>query len=306
MKNTIHQIKNLNLVVAFILLFTSTLLFSQDNRMSIDPTFMLFPVQNVGEETTPITISIKNNNYTEGMHLQYTNIEGPNRDEFNITADHCSHMILADGETCSLQITFKPNSLGTKSALLTIPYVDQEDNMQTLSTYLTNKEDTKHMVKRRLQPIMSDLMMPHQLTEGNQHIIYWSVLGYHNSYKTMMVLFDCTDIPEGECGANFSDPNKLQSPILSPIFRRDSDWSYGTETAMIFEYDYNLEVGPKRPNGEDWNATGTPVVVRFYISSEEDIIAEKPSQSLIIPGNLPVHYYDTSGRKIDTVIYPAE
>ena len=68
----------------------------------------------------------------------------------------------------------------------------------------------------------------------------------------------------------------------------------------------NLFTVPEfREDGSEWDpVSGTDIVIRFYIVSDNDENARKPSISLIIPGNLSDEYYDTSGRKIQKHICP--
>lgn len=153
---------------------------------------------------------------------------------------------------------------------------------------------------------MYDLNIPEEMNASSAYDIDWTAMGYHSGYQTIAVMFDCTGIAEGECGASYGSPGRFhQSAFLAPAQITEGDWTYSGETVQNFRYDYTFNVDAQRPNGEDWSATGTAIVIRFYVKSDEDSTAEKPSLSLIIPGNLSNDYYDTSGRKIQKIICPS-
>lgn len=152
---------------------------------------------------------------------------------------------------------------------------------------------------------MYDLNIPEEMNASHAYAIDWTVMGYDSGYKTIAVMFDCTGIGE-ECGGNYTDTEKFhESEFLTPVQITESDWTYNGERAQNFRYDYSFNVNATRPNGEAWSPNGTPVVIRFYISSDKDVSAGKKTLSLIIPGNLSNEYYDTSGRKVQKIICPS-
>jgi hypothetical protein len=57
----------------------------------------------------------------EDLKLEGITIEGTDFSEFIITADTCSNQTLTTGETCSLTVKFNPQSVGAKSAYVSIP-----------------------------------------------------------------------------------------------------------------------------------------------------------------------------------------
>ena len=311
MKMKISMIDRLTsavLGVALALFAISSTATAQDDSISITPTYLHFADPENGQQSTPATITLTNNKYDDGVSVGTIALNGPHDFNFNLSSDNCSARSLALNSSCELQVTFVPASAGGSagiSAWVSIPYVN-DGNDGNLSVYLSNQEDTEHEVQRRLSPVMVDLNIPEEMNAGTSYALDWTAMGYHSGYKTVAVMFDCTDIAEGECGGNYNDPENFhESELLTPVPITESEWTYSGERAQNFRYDYAFDVNATRPNGGDWNASGTPIVIRFYISSDEDISAGKDTFSLIIPGNLSADYYDTSGRKIQKIICPS-
>jgi len=302
MKNfMIGRVKNTMLGIVLTLFSIVSIASAQDDAVSVSRTYVLFPDINTSTQSDVATITLTNSGYSGGMNVGSITIDGAHNANFNLSSDYCSDQLLAENEFCTLQVNFAPKSNGDKGAWVTIPYGTDDGN---LSVYLTNYEDTEHEVQRRLSPVMYDLNIPEEMYASSSNDINWTAMGYHSKYETFAVMFDCTGIAAGECGSNYSE-NFHESGYLSPSQITEGDWTYQGERVKNFQYDYAFNVDATRPNGEAWNTTGTPIVIRFYIKSEDDRAAGKKSISLIIPGNLSDDYYDTSGRKIQKIIYPS-
>ncbi len=299
----IDRLKSVALGTVLVLFTLSGIASAQDDAISVTPTYLLFADTAAGAQSDAATITLTNSGYAGGVAVGSVVLGGPHSADFNLGIDNCSAQLLAENASCALQVNFVPGSSGIKGALVTIPYGTGDGN---LSVYLTNEEGTEHEVQRRLSPVMYDLNIPEEMNAGSAYAIDWTAMGYHSGYETIAVMFDCTGIAAGECGASYSSPGKFhQSAFLSPAQITEGDWTYSGETVQNFRYDYAFNVDAKRSDGEDWSAAGTPIVIRFYIYSDDDNAAGKPSLSLIIPGNLSNDYYDTSGRKIQKIICPS-
>jgi hypothetical protein len=182
-----------------------------------------------------------------------------------------------------------------------IPYTINSTTKH-LAVFMTNKEDTPHEIKRRMQPVMDNVGIDQNMSTGTQHTLAWSVVGYHDGYKVKIAMFNCEGTTAGECGNNYNDGTRFyESAFLTPDSVTSSSWEYKGEEAKTFNFSHDFTV----PD-ENWDAGGTTVVFRFYIISTQDEEADKPSISLIVPGNLDAdYYYDTSGRKLKRTFCPS-
>ncbi len=305
MKTSImERLTSVVLGVALALFAISSTAVAQDDSISITPTYLHFADPENGQQSTTATLTLTNSSVS--VAIGTIALGGPHDFNFKLSNDTCSDQSLEQNSPCTLQVTFVPASTGGSagiSAWVSVPY----GNDGNLSVYLSNQEDTEHEVQRRLPPVMFDLNIPEEMNAGSSYNLDWTAMGYHSGYKTVAVMFDCTDIGEGEeCGGSYTDPEKFhESEPLTPAQITESDWTYSGERAKNFRYDYTFDVNATRSDGGDWNASGTPIVIRFYIGSDNDIAAGKKSLSLLIPGNLSDDYHDTSGRKIQKIICPS-
>lgn len=297
------RLKNVVLGTALTLFTISSTVSAQDESISITPSYLHFTDRTNSQ--SPATITLTNEGYTGGVNIGSITLGGVHDFNFDLANDNCSGQSLAVNASCTLQVTFIPSVTGESagfSALISVPY----GNDGNLSVYLSNQEDTEHEVQRRLPPAIHDLNIPEKMNAGSAYTIDWTAMGYDSGYKTIAVMFDCTDVAAGKCGGSYYDPEKFhESEFLTPAQTTESDWTYNGERAQNFRYDYSFNVDAKRANNEDWSPTGTPIVIRFYISSDNDIAVGKQTFSLLIPGNLSNEYYDTSGRKIQKIICPS-
>jgi len=251
-------------------------------------------------DSEPFNITLTNNGSTD-ISIDTASITGHHSEDFNITNDGCSSQTLSTNDSCDIEVAFTPKNKGVKNALLEIPY-----NEGTLYIFLSNHEDSAHNARKRLSPVAYDINISEKLDANTPYDLNWSIIGYHEDYKVMVVMFDCTDVAEGECGSSYNNSEKfLESPLLSPSSIESANWTYKGEQASKFNYSYNVTMPTQRANGDDWNETGNDIVIRFYVLSKEDENEGKDSLSLIIPGNLSERYYDTSGRKIEKKMCPS-
>ena len=286
---------------------------AQDPDLSVDPVTRLFPATAVGVYSAPLTFTITNKNGTETRQLRNLTLSGPNADQFTVQNDNCSGTVLsANSGTCTVAVRLYPSESGTKSANLLIPFL-RSSATTTLTAFVTNYEAPKDQAQRRMPPVLAAVSIENILSSGQTDTLYsgqtysitWSLEGYHEDYSSMAVLFDCTGISDGSCGANYDDATKFaESGALSPGTAVTGKWSYSGVGDKRFSYTWKFVVPATRPGGGAWAGGGTDVVVRFYSKDDVDQARASSSVSLLIPGNQASRYYDTAGRRILKAIKP--
>jgi len=276
-------------------LLMSAVLNAQDDDFLPSNSYVVFEASS---DAPSSTLSFENKSAND-IDVGSLSIIGAHSDEFNLTNDGCSEQTLSADESCNVELKFSPKNEGIKNALLKVPY-----DTKILYVFLTNHEDNKHNVEKRLVPVVyDDINISEKMDANISYTLKWSLIGYHDGYKVISAMFDCTDKAAGECGADYND-NFLESGSLSAISSESVDWTYRDQNATKFDYTWTTTIPEKRANGDDWNSTGTDIVIRFYVISDEDEENGKSTISLVIPGNLSDRYYDTSGRKIEKTICP--
>ena len=149
-------------------------------------------------------------------------------------------------------------------------------------------ETTKEKAERRMPPVLSSLEVPEQLISGVAHTIRWSILGYHDNYRSIIAFFNCQGIPDS-CGESWGQ-NEFNSGRLSPVSSGDGSWTYSGVQSKLYQFEYTFT-----PSVD----TLTDYVIRFYRINNIDDIAGKSTLSLLLPGGLAgISYYDTSGRRL--------
>lgn len=276
-------------------LFIATILVAQDDNFVVSSSYVVFK----DTSSSSSTLSVKNEG-SSSVNVGTISIIGAHSDEFNITSDDCSSSTLNADSSCHIEVEFIPNTNGMKNALIKIPH-----DIDSIYVFLTNYEDNAKNVKKRLAPVIDEVVINETLNSKSSYDFQWSLFGYHDNYKVIMVMFDCTDSSSGTCGSSYSSDKKfLETPFLSYSSREEATWSYRGQMASKFTYTYSDMIPEKRKDGSSWNNSGTNIVIRFYIVSDEDENNNKSSLSLIVPGNITARYYDTSGRKIEKTICP--
>jgi len=271
---------------------------AQDSEMVVSKSYVIFDAVAPTESSLASSLLLTNKGSSDKT-IGTISLQGAHSDEFNITSDGCSSQTLSQNNSCSVNVEFTPNSNGSKNALLHIPY-----DSKALNVFLTNREDNVHNAKRRITPVMYDLNISEELNASTAYSFSWSVVGYHNNYKTKLVLFDCTGLAEGACGSSYNNSERfLDSGSLSATTEL-SEWSYKGQNATKFNYTYDYTIPATRANADDWNSSGSSIVARFYVVSDEDEANGESTLTLIIPGNLTQHYYDNEGRRVEKKICP--
>jgi len=276
--------------------FIGMTLIAQDGDFTVSDSYVVFKDGNA-----PAFTLLLQNKGSSDISVGAISIVGAHDDEFGIVNDGCSSTTLGSDTHCNIGVKFTPKNNGIKNALLHIPY-----DSKFLSVFLTNYEDNAHDVKKRLPPVIYSIINTEEMNASISYTIQWSLTGYHDSYKTKVVIFDCSGITNGACGSSYSNSEKfLESSFLTYSSKEDANWTYRGQHSSSFNYTYTTTIPANRANGDDWNASGTDAVIRFYVLSDDDEKNNKTSLSLMIPGNISHRYYDTSGRKMEVTICPS-
>lgn len=293
--------------VPLLLLMLGTAAFAEDGNISVQPSYVVFTPISAGQQSDPFTVRVTNNNTANpSISMGSLSLKGYNSADYTLSANGCSGVTLAGDTSCTFDVTLTPQQTGSiKNGWVDIPYTVGSTGGH-LSVFLTTKEDVPHEVQRRLPPAISTLNIPETMDANSTYDLNWTVVGYQKGYKVDMVMFDCTGVAAGECGDSYNDSNKFYETNLSDsVSSTVSGWHYRGVDAYKYTYTDSFTVPEHRANGSDWD-NNTSIVVRFYVLSDYDDNAGKPSISLIIPGNLSNSYYDESGRKVEKYVYPLD
>jgi len=100
---------------------------SAQPNITASPTSNSFGSVAIGNSSPPLVVTISNTG-SEDLTLGTLSITGTDATEFSIDTDNCSDQILASSETCTVELSFSPTSEGAKSANLSIPSNDPDEN----------------------------------------------------------------------------------------------------------------------------------------------------------------------------------
>jgi len=275
-----------------------------ESDLLLSPLSYRFGVEGINDldcedNSQAVKYTIKNDS-SDTRTLGAIRFSGDNASEFTLlnNQDNCSNTSLAANAACNFYVAFCPASDGSKSAMVNI----HNDDAQTpnLQATLFNYESPRSEAQRRLPPVLSVLtitdsdnipVIDGNLIEGQTYTFDWTLQGYHSSYQSLLVFFDCTTSPapaSGECGSSFGSNFEYTSQS-NPIIGTGS-WNYYGISVNTFSYSYSFTV-PEIT--ED-----TQMVIRFYRKSNIDQSAGNGSLSLMLPGNIDATYYDNSGRRL--------
>ena len=95
--------------------------------ISVSPVSFDFGSVNVGSTSAPRTFTISNAGDTD-LVIGTISITGTDASEFSIQNDNCSGQTIAPSDTCTVDVVFSPTSAGSKSANLSIPSNDPDEN----------------------------------------------------------------------------------------------------------------------------------------------------------------------------------
>ena len=85
------------------------------DQVTVGPASLPFGDQHVGTNSTPLPVTVTNNR-TQAISVNFTN---NNTADYGVNASDCSGQ-LASGASCTLQVTFSPNSIGQQNGTLTV------------------------------------------------------------------------------------------------------------------------------------------------------------------------------------------
>ena len=286
--------------IGFALLLTAApafaVLSAQDTTISVSPVVLHYPPTGIGTNSAPALFTITNSGGTP-LSIGTIGLSGTNASEFVLATNSCPASLAAGG-SCTVGVSFAPDSKGTKGANLLIN--SNASATPVLSAYLTNATSAAVAAQHRMPPVLEAISIPDTMTAGTTYTLTWTLEGYNDTYNSMVALFDCTGISDGSCGYIYGDATRIASSgTTAPIATGPGNWSYNGTTTQLFSYSWDFTVPANRPLGGTWEASpGSNVVVRFYQLSDIDKSRSSASMSLLIPGNQSSSYYDTAGRRI--------
>ncbi len=101
-------------------------------NITVTPTSFNFGAIALGKTSANQTMTVKNDG-TVTLSLGAVGVGGTNADQFSKASDNCSKKNLAPNASCTLAARFKPTSNGAKTATLTIPSNDPDENPVNVS-----------------------------------------------------------------------------------------------------------------------------------------------------------------------------
>jgi hypothetical protein len=100
--------------------------------VTVAPATVTFGSVPVGGKSTPLSVTVTNNG-TAPLVLKALKLVGADSDQFVKPSDTCSKQVLAVNATCAVALRFKPSSSGPKTAALSIPSNDPDENPVTVT-----------------------------------------------------------------------------------------------------------------------------------------------------------------------------
>ncbi|MDG5466809.1 choice-of-anchor D domain-containing protein [Deltaproteobacteria bacterium IMCC39524] len=273
---------------------------AQDADLTINPIVIQYKQLQLSTTSAASTFTITNMGVSDRT-VSTVSLAGVDANEFVIGTHSCSAATLSSGQSCDVPVSFAPKTRGTKNAELRISTDDSETPV--LTAYVTNYTSAIVEAQRRLPPVLATNSLPESMQASNEYTLSWTLEGYHDSYYSYAVLFDCTG--ETDCGAFYSDASKFaESGPLSPASVTQGNWTYHGAATKLHTYEWNFTVPVNRADSSAWDVVGTDIVLRIYRKSDIDNERASSSVSLLIPGNQSDRYYDTAGRRLLKTIVP--
>jgi cysteine-rich repeat protein len=102
--------------------------------ISVSPPSLAFGKVIAGLSSTSKTVTVKNTGNGK-LKIKTISLGGTNPDQFSIPVadDHCSGQLVAPSLSCTVDVKFSPTSAGAKSATLSIPSDDPDENPVSVS-----------------------------------------------------------------------------------------------------------------------------------------------------------------------------
>lgn len=83
--------------------------------ISFTPTVLTFPAQGVAVASNPVSVLVTNNSGSQSQNLEGFSITGPDSPDYFIASGNCG-VALSPHQSCDINITFKPQSNGSRTA----------------------------------------------------------------------------------------------------------------------------------------------------------------------------------------------
>ncbi len=267
---------------------------AESTSISVNPSVYVFQEVAANSQSSTVAVTVKNVGASD-LTIGTLSLSGDHGDQYEITADACSGNVVVASSQCIVSVRYSPTARGHKQALLNIP--SNSSDTPILQAFLTSREDVYNQSSRRLPPVLYDVDIPETMASGTTYNLTWSILGYHESYTSLLVMFDCTGIVDNSCGDSYGDSTRFFTSLdvgpVIPIETVSAPWTNGTVNSKEFKFTV-----PFTPSFNQ----DTDIVVRFYRKNSADLSAGKGSLSLVIPGKNAAEYYDTEGRRIKKTI----
>ncbi len=111
--------------------------------ITVAPTSIDFGSVQVGSSSTQ-TVTVTNDG-TANLNVGTISLGGANADQFAIHNDNCSGQALAPGASATVQVVFSPTSAGAKTATLSIPSNDPDENPVNVALNGTGIQQTQQV-----------------------------------------------------------------------------------------------------------------------------------------------------------------
>jgi hypothetical protein len=298
MKLAIWGKMNLQMFLLSVLLFSSSLSFANDPDLTITPVFNQFQHVVLGTNSTPTTFIVRNTHNSITLNISTVSLQGTHAAEFAVGTDNCAGQTILAGGSCSIDVIYQPTTFGSKMAMLQVG--TDATNTPTLTAFLSNHEGDAKQAERRLPPVLFSLGIVETMADTGNYSLDWSILGYHDSYESVVALFDCTGKAPGDCGVNFTDNFFNSGLITSSSTTPQPTWTFNGEAAV--QHHFSQSFSPNTDGFPQVASDTYEIVVRFYRKNNMDVMSGEPSLSLMAPGNLTNEYYDDEGRRITKYI----
>ncbi|MBF0621525.1 MAG: thrombospondin type 3 repeat-containing protein [Magnetococcales bacterium] len=170
------------------------------------------------------------------------------------------------------------------------------DAWSRIETNPFTDESSREQAARRMPPVLTDFDIPEQIIGGESYEIRWELLGYHMDYQSQIALFACDPENLAACGQKFEQVIYASNRLTSE--KTDwTPWAYKGEESTSFEFTHTVTF-PEVTEPTDF-------AIRLYRINDQDILEDRPVNSLLIPGGLPnLHYLDSSGRRVLVTVRP--
>lgn len=285
------------LILSLAFFATASLAYAADSQendgLIVSPAITHFGITQLNSDSAVSTIEIEN---TTGNTISFTSapiIIGTHADQFNIAGTSCGAS-LANTDSCNVNVRFRPTSVGSKMAYVSID--TDVSGTPKITAFLSNDEGLKAQVLRRFPAVLSEVKVLKDgvlvdvsttVLESDQvYTLTWRLLGYDEAYSSYPAFFDCGQSPATTaCGTDFSDrvTSISSADILDDAGTAQGLWRYESESAQYYDFSQEFTVA----SADLGAASGTYyVALRFYQKNAIDTAAKNEAISLLAPSNI--------------------